>query len=144
MTVAVQKSHQILYRSRWVMVVEIHCQHVLFNQILSVVIYVHIDAYHFEWRRYEHSAMTRPSENVLALIELYHTLAIATSEFLTGKILHWAPYTWHWHVWVTHEHAYMHWQEDRYQLWSDCFMRWMPVAKQRTQILRDVPIHLNV
>ena len=102
------------------------------------------DTVHLFNQRANHSVMTRLSENVLAPTELYHTLAIATSQFWAGGILHLAPYIWHSHVWRTHEHPYMHWQQDKYQLWSDSFMRWMPIANQRPQNLKDTLCHLNI
>ena len=54
-----------------------------------------------------HLAMTLPSKNWLALAVWYHTPGTTTSRLWAGTILHWASYTWLWHidifVWRKHE-----------------------------------------
>ena len=36
-------------------------------------------------------------------------------------------------------HASVHWQQGKYWLWGNCFMRQMPVANWRPQILKEPP-----
>ena len=58
--------------------------------------------------KFHRVCMTHPSKNGLALAVLHHTPGTTARRFWAGTIVHWAAYTWHWHMdiifeWGKHE-----------------------------------------
>ena len=94
-------------------------------------------------QRPNHSAMTH-TQNGFAPAERYHTLATTASRFWAGTIPHWTAYTWHWRIDIILYGGNMRTslrarQQDEYQLWANCFLRWMPVLNRWPRSLRDTP-----
>ena len=90
-----------------------------------------------------HRAMTQPSKRYWhQLSGITHWLeqqVDSGQELFSTGLLTPGICIYHFCIKETWEHVSVHWQHGKYQLWANCFMRWMPVLNQGFQNFRDTP-----